>query len=517
MSVTSLPRITQQLLAAQAVLGVNPYTALLIGQIEGSGTAVSGDLYVDIERKSITEIVALFGEGELTGRILRCRENIQGRVPINVIALTEAGGATQATLDIVVTGTATEDGTLTLKCIDAELYTINIDITKDDVAADIAAAIKTEIDALVRFPATSGAVAVATLPLTAKDGGTLGNKFTVKAVTEVAGITVTAGQFTTGTTDPTLTGIFDGVQSKRFHAISWPYEGDFSEVEDFLEARNVINNEFLHGVAYIGYDDTEANITAKVNGATPLNSMNLIFMGQRQISGESVIVTPPDWRCAEFISIEGLRATDNVPVGSFVTVTSRSDVFGNVGLYSLAYYNTPMALTDIADPDLLFDGTEQVNLKNDGFTIIGTNQSKTSALMAEVVSTYKFDSLGFPDVSFKYLNYIRTGYAVLELYFNNLKAAYSQYRLTEGQLVSGRAIANAESIEGKYLELFQLFGSEDYVLVQAGTDANEFFRENLSIGVDLATGTVTSNGQLPIVTQLREINQTWQLAFSIGG
>lgn len=517
MGTTSLPKINAQLLAAQGLVAAEPYTALIVGQIGPSGTAVDGQLYEDIERKTIGELETLFGStGELIGRILRMRYNTKGRFAINVIALTEDVGATDATLDIVVAGAATEDGTLTFKAIDAELYTFSVDVLDGDAAAAIAADIKSKIDALERFPATAGAVAVATIPLTANDGGTIPNKFTIKAVTEVAGITVTAGQFTGGATDPATIGIFDNVQSKRFHAISWPYESDFSEVESFLEARNVINNAFLDGVAFIGFDDTEANITAKVNGGTPLNSQNLYFVGNRQVSGESVIVTPADWRCAEFISIEGLRLTDNVPIGNFVTVTAGRDLFGNVGLSSLAYYNTPMALTDIGDPDLLFDGTEQDNLKADGYTIIGVNKSKTQAIMAEVVSTYKFNVIGDPDNSFKYLNYKRTGYATLELYFNNLKATYSQFRLTEGDLISGRAMANQESIEAEYQRLFQVFGGEDFVLVQSGSEANTYFRENLTIDLDLQNGLVTSDGQLPIVTQLRQFNMSFQLSFTIG-
>lgn len=517
MGSTSLPKINAQLLAALGLVGAEPYTALIVGQIEGTGTAVSGQLYEDIERKTIGELETLFGDkGELIGRILRMRVNTKGRFAINVIALAEDGGATPATLDIVVAGAAAEDGTLTFKAIDAELYTFNVDVLNGDVAADVAAAIKSKIDALERFPATAGAVAVATVPLTANDGGTIPNKFTIKATTEVAGLTVTAGQFTGGATDPSTTGIFDNVQAKRFHAISWPYESDFSEVETFLDDRNVINNAVLDGVAFIGFDDTESNITAKVNGATPLNSQNLYFMGNRQIAGESVIVTPADWRCAEFISIEGLRLTDNVPIGSFVTVTTGRDLFGNVGLSSLAYYNTPMALTDIADPDLLFDGTEQDNLKADGYTIIGVNKSKTQAIMAEVVSTYKFNTIGDPDNSFKYLSYKRTGNATLELFINNLKSTYSQFRLTEGDLISGRAMANQESIEATYERLFQVFGGEDFVLVQSGSEAATYFRDNLTILLDLQDGLVTSNGLLPIITQLRQINMTFQLSFSIG-
>ena len=93
------------------------------------------------------------------------------------------------------------------------------------------------------------------ITLTANDVGTTPNKYTVEHVNIPAGITVNTNvttdrvQFSSGATDPTLTGFFDDVASTRFHTISWPWEADFSEVQDFLEARNIINNAFLHGVA----------------------------------------------------------------------------------------------------------------------------------------------------------------------------------------------------------------------------------------------------------------------------
>jgi len=518
MSVTSLPRVTAQLLAAAGVVGAEPWRILLVGQIGTGGTATSGQYYADVESLTNTQIETLFGSAsELTGRIKKARAVILGRSAIGVIALDESGTATNATLDIVVTGAATEDGILTFKAIDADEYTFNVSVTNTDAAATVAANIKTAYDALVGIPATSGAVAVATLPLTATDGGTIPNKFTVKCITEVAGLTVTAGQFSGGTNDPVTTTIFDNVTSIRFHAISWPWENDFSELEDFLEARNVINNEFLHGVGFIGYDDTEANISTKVNGGIPLNSYDLIFMGNREITGEAVKVTPPDWRAAEFIAIEAMRQTDGVPIAQYVTTSAPRDVVGNAGLASLAYYNTPLALTDIADPNLLFTGQEQVNLKNDGYTIVGVNSSKTSAIMGEVVTTYKFDTLGNPDPSFKYLNYVRTGYLALEIFFATLKANNSQSRLTEGSLVDGRLIQNRKSIEAQYLAIYTRLSGQDFVLTQAGTDATNYFLDNLTLTLDYANGKVTSSGKLPIVTQIRDFVVTFQLSFTVGG
>ena len=158
MSVTSLPRITAQLLAARGQVTLDPWTTLIVGQIGASGTAVSGQFYEDVQDLTIAEVVALFGSDELTGRILRARANNNGLFPIWVVGLTEDGAATDATLTITVVGTATEDKTIVLKAVDEELYTESIDILTGDDADDIAGKIKAAIDGFTRFPATSGAV-----------------------------------------------------------------------------------------------------------------------------------------------------------------------------------------------------------------------------------------------------------------------------------------------------------------------------------------------------------------------
>jgi hypothetical protein len=386
----------------------------------------------------------------------------------------------------------------------------------------VATAIEAALDALNRFPAIAS-LATATVTLTATDLGTLPNKFVVESLNIPAGLTINTNvgtdkvQFTSGATDPTTTGVFDTAGSTRFHTVLWPWESDFQEVQDFLEARNVIDNAFLQGVALIGFDDTEANITAKVNGGTPLNSLNLLFVGNRVASGIAAIVTPPDWRTAEFAAIEGLRLTEDAAISPYVTVTSPRDNVGGPGTASLAYYNTPLALTDITDSSVLFDDTEQKNLRDDGFTIIGVNPSKTGMITGEVVTTYKKNDVGDDDTSFKFLNYVRTGYLALELYYKTLKSEYSQFRLTEGELVGGRSITNQQQLEGRALALYRTLSGPDWTLLQAGSVAEQFFFDALTVTVDIAEGKITLSGQLPIVTQLREATITFQLAFSIGG
>lgn len=524
MGTTSLPRINAQLLAAQSLVGAEPFRLLVVGQIGAAGTAVDGQAYQDVESLTDDEVKTLFGiNSDLTNRILKARKVCQARFSIWVIGKTAAGGGTAATLSLAYSGAATEDRVMTIRPISQDQFSFNVAVTSGDTAEDVATAVKAGLDALEEtFPATNSQL-TATLTLTAADVGTIGNKYAVEHINIPAGITLNTNaessrdQFSAGATDPTLTGIFDTVTAIRFHSIAWPWESDFSEVQDFLETRNVVNNQFLQGVAFIGFDDTEANIKAKVNGVTPLNSLNLFFVGNRTASGVSAFIEPSDWRVAEFCAIEGLRLTEDVPIGQYITTSAPLDAVGGPGSSSLAYYNTPLADTSPVNPDLLFDEQEQQNLGDDGYTIVGVNESASSAIMAELISTYKFNTRGEPDVSFKFLNYIRTSYLALEIFFKTLKSSYSQSRLTEGDVVAGRAMANKEAIEAEYTRIYKRLSSAEFALTQAGSAAESYFFKNLTITLDVANGKITSSGQLPIVTQVREFVMTFQLAFSIGG
>lgn len=523
MGTTSLPRINAQLLAAQALVGSEPFRLLIVGQKGAAGTAVDGLAYQDVESLTDAEVKTLFGtNSDLTNRILKARKKCLARFSIWVISKTAAAG-TAADLDLVYAGAATEDRIMTVRPISQSQFSFNVAVESGDTAETVATAVKAGLDALAEtFPATNAQITT-TLTLTAADVGTLGNKYTVEHINIPAGITVNTNvgtsrdQFSSGATDPTLTGIFDAVAAIRFHSIAWPWESAFTEVQTFLEARNVVNNQFLHGVAFIGFDDTEANIKAKVNGVTPLNVMNLIFVGNRIVSGVNAFIEPPDWRVAEICAIEGLRLTDGVPIGPYITTSAPLDAVGGPGSASLAYYNTPLPDTSPVNPDLLFDEQEQQNLGDDGYTVIGVNESASSTIMAELISTYKFNTRGESDVSFKYLNYIRTSYLALEIFFRTLKSSYSQSRLTEGDVIAGRAMANQGAIEAEYTRIYKRLSGPEFALTQAGSSAESFFFKNLTITLDVANGKITSSGQLPIVTQIREFNMTFQLAFSIGG
>ena len=152
-----------------------------------------------------------------------------------------------------------------------------------------------------------------------------------------------------------------------------------------------------------------------------------------------------------------------------------------------------------------------------GGAVIGNNDAGNTVIIGQVPTTFKTDTAGNPDLTFKWLNFRDTASGAREYFFNNLKSRFAQSRLTQGDLINGRDIANALSIRVEVEKLYQDLSGPDFVLVQAGADAIKFFKDNLTITLDLATGKATVQMIVPIVTQLRIILVTMKITFSVEG
>jgi phage tail sheath gpL-like len=137
----------------------------------------------------------------------------------------------------------------------------------------------------------------------------------------------------------------------------------------------------------------------------------------------------------------------------------------------------------------------------------------TNIIFGEVVTTYKYDSASNADISFKYIEYVETASNVREYFFNNVRTRFAQSRLTAGDVVGNRNMANAGVISAYFDELYSTLAGANYVLTQSGENAMAFFKANKTVTVDIATGKATVTMIVPIVTQLREIFAEMQIAF----
>jgi len=150
-----------------------------------------------------------------------------------------------------------------------------------------------------------------------------------------------------------------------------------------------------------------------------------------------------------------------------------------------------------------------------GGIVRGNNIPKNAIISGEAVTAYKTDAVGNADNTFKFVNYVDTGTAFREFQYNNVRARYAQVRLVDGPLIPGVPSVNADELVRFLTELYATAGEPEYVLAVAGAEAQSYFRQNLSVSINFATGTATVIEKVPIVTQFRAMNATIQIRFDV--
>lgn len=508
------PKVTVNILPAANTIGNQGQKILFIGQKTSAGSATAGVLQESIANGGAED--ALFGESSMLAYLIRLNKIRNSQVRIDAIALDDAGAGVAATGEIAVSGTATEAGTLTVIAGGERFFKYSIAVASGDTATVVGDAIVAAIAANTASPVT-GVNTTGTVALTAENAGTYGNSIPLEVRGTVAGITTTVTGMASGATDPTLTSVFDVVGDERYQAVVWPYPNDTIELRSFLDPRFNADGVVLDGVGFTALNDTFANITTLVDA---LNSQSLVvFAGKQETETNYAggdVVEIPMAKAAYFAGYRALRLdVSQYSVADLViTANGPLDSFGGPALASKPYFNMPFQNILPIKIGRGFDDSEVESLHDSGAAVIGNNVAGNAVITGEVVTTYKNDAAGNPDLSYKYLNYVDTSSNAREYFYNNLRARFAQSRLTEGDIVKGRDMANSGVIRSFTKRLYQDLSGVDYVLLEAGEDSLQFFDENLIILIDKATGTATLAMKVLIVTQLRTILVSMQIAFS---
>ena len=518
MSATSNPRINISLLPAAIVSAFADRRDLLVGVVPTAATATTGALVQNVNSLTLAQKRAQFGTGELFGRVQKWLASNAGNSPLDVIAVKENGAGTAATAIIAFTGTATAAGSVTFSVVDEFLFTVTIQVAVGDTATAIGASLSTALTALVDAPFTSAAV-TGTVTLTADEKGTSGNYYGIKVTGPLpAGVTQVLTGWTGGVTDPVLTTLFDVTTGIRYTGISFPeyWQASLSLVKTLLETRFNAANDIIDGTAFHGRSLTYANALTAVSTE---NSQTIVMGGNNKITTLTqigpAVLQPADWTMAYFMGVRARRLTPGAPIADFIVTTSGLlDAFGGPALASLPYFNTPLKATSLASSAILYATAEQRDLETQGFSTFGVNIANNAMIMGPLTTNWKTDASGNTNVSFHYLNYVDTGSACREIFWRTLRSTFAQSRLTEGDLIPGRSMANAQSIKAELLRIYRILAGQ--ALTQAGDTAEKYFSDNTVVTITLATGVATITGPLPIVTQLGQLDYSLQFSFSVG-
>jgi phage tail sheath gpL-like len=505
----SFPYVSSSIKSGQTPQSAGLRSALLIGQMI-SGTAATGQLIEGIISEQ--EFNTYFGAKSqiaIAGRALIQALSISGiRPKISAIALTDNVSGVAATGAIAFTGTATASGTLTIyiNSILNGKYTLNV--TTGDTATIVGAALAAAINANTNSPVsavnTTGSVA-----LTALNKGTQGNSIGIKIVGLVAGISSTRTAMASGATDPVLTTLFDPIVDTRFTTIIYPSNFPLPNLTNFTEARFNVDNKIIDGVGIVCKNDTYANHNTTVDG---LNIKTLCYIPNELISNSTysggAIFENPLVIAAYAAAYRELRLTTNSNVSS---ITTNNVAIGGSSFAAIPYHNTPFALLPTIDTGNDFTDVEAQELANSGCWLLRNNPSNTAIISGEALTTYKTNTLGQIDPTFKYLNYIDTLSIIREYIFNNIKANLSQHKLTTGAMLEGHPMINKEGfialMKGYYQNLSGMNGNKEYGLLRMGSEELNAFEKALqdSTVISLVDGKITSEAIANIVTQVRNI------------
>lgn len=510
------PSVSIALANADSTVQITDQQVLIVGQ-QNAGTAVSGDLEQNIGTAG--EEDALYGADSMLAEEIREFRKINKVNRVDAIGIDDDGSGVPRVVTFTVAGPATAAGTVTVITGSQVNHSFSVAVASADSETDVADAITAAINADLSVPFTAGNVA-GLVTLTAVNDGTVANDLGIEVITAAAGITLSVqiAEDTAGATDPTLTGILD-VATDRYQTLVWPYK-DTTVVAAYLLARQDPTNAILDGVAIYNIQGTLSEALAILNALNDRNLVPFVDKTTDETTGTVKGYLGPAMneasyvKSAQFAAIHALRLTSGQNIASFLTSSASRDQFGGPALGSLPYFNTPFANLPLIRAGRGWTETEIEQLTTAGGSVLGVNVGGTGVISGEVVTTFKTDAASNEDPTFKFLNYVVTTSQIREYYDSNLRAQYAQSRLTEGSAAPGRDMVNAVMIRAFCEKLYQDLSGTDFVLVQAGDDAFKFYKQNLTVELDLSTGTVTITMLTPIVTQLRTIIATIKIAFS---
>jgi phage tail sheath gpL-like len=503
-----MPKTTLNIIPAQQLAGVTEQRVLIIGQMLAAGTATAGVLVRDFPNDGSEN--TLFGRTSHIAQLIKAFKALNQVSKLDVLPLDDAGAAVNGTGVITLGGAPTEDGTLYVTIGSGKNLRVKIDVLSSDTITDIGDAIVAAYALLLDKPWTI-ANAVGVVTATATNGGTLSDNWGLEVEGTIAGLTVALTGWTGGATDPTLTGILDVIGDTRYQTILWPSVYALTEVETLLNSRFNATNDVLDGVAIQVKVDTLANLKTYANQ----NSQSVVIPAVKLIADTlykgPAIMEFPDQACAQICAIRALRRTQDANLTQFLTTVAANDQFGGIALSSLPYFNTALPNLAVTKPANDFSKTDVQELTDAGLANIGPNRVYNATIFGEFVTTYLTDIAANSDDSYKFLNTVDTASIIREFYFTNLKARYAQTRLTGGDLIAGRDMANEASIRAFCKELYDSLA--DDALTQKGTAAKKDYDQNLVVAVNVSTGTATITQAPLLVSQLRVVLGTIQINF----
>jgi phage tail sheath gpL-like len=412
---------------------------LIIGQKFGGGAA----LLTAYPIISADQARQAFGARSMLAKMLAAFIAICPTAELWAMPVGSAGGAVSATGTITITGTATAAGTLT-----AYLggIPVSVAVAVGDTAAAVgtalAAAITANNDTLVSATSAAGVIT-----LTSRSAGEAFNQVDVRTLyypNDVipAGLTVTNSVMAGGTGNPDMSTVVNAIGDTKFDTIVIPY----TDTANLTAMEGLMLQRFGPTVQKEGMLYTAASGTVGVlqTLGTSRNNQCEVIVG----TGKSP--TPP-WIWAA--SVAALDTNETDPARPRQTLT----------IPGVLPPQLPQVWIGDDRRTLLFSGISTFKVARDG-----------TCSIERLVTTYALNAYGFPDISYRNLETLRTLYYLRFTTRARFAQKYPRHKLADdGTVIApGQPIITPKIARAEMIALFQ-----DWMAAGLTEDLDQFKRD----------------------------------------
>jgi phage tail sheath gpL-like len=350
-----------------------PARALIVGQ---ALTGSPGVLGAPVQVTRVADATARWGAGSMVERMVAAFMKANPYVPLDVIAVADAAGATKAAGSFALGGTWTSGGTLALYIASVRVAVgVQASDTAATVAANAIAAINAAVPGQLALPAVASAgTPSTTITLTAVNGGLAGNDIRLEVSADAgdllpAGMTCAVTPMTGGATNPAIGPVINAITGIWYTDIAMPWQdtANLSAFATELDTRyGAMVTEDGHG--YVVLTGTFAQCQST---KASVNCKEISFLG---------MTNPPSTPWEMAASLAG--------VASFALTNDPARQLGDLALPGMVGPRPADRWTSEEKELALEGGISPVHMLSDG-----------TVVLTRVVTSYLTNAEGVPDQS----------------------------------------------------------------------------------------------------------------------
>ena len=489
------------LLAALQKIGASDRIPLILAQGTSAGTFTSGALVSNISSELGTG-KTLCGAGSIGHLMIDTFKDINPSSRLDAIIVDDNGSGVAATGTVTFVASTPTAGTFYVTVgsyiKNRHAITTTTSSTPTTIAADLVTAITADDNSPVTAANTLGVVT-----FTAKSKGTEGNNITVKVESLPSGVTQTTVAFSSGATDPVLTGILTKIDTSRYDIIA-PV-AFLSTIKTHLEAKFNTRNTILDGIGIVAKTDTYANHQTALAPAT-LASKVIVYVCNKLVDDADFkggAMAELDYTISAYIAaLRTLRLKDNASISSFMMSENNRGGFFTAGL---PYANMKLNNFTTIPAGKGFTLDEIEALGDLGGSTLSMDESGIFAVTNKLwMTAYKLATPTADGFTYQTLNKSDCATIAREYIMRNMKNYYAQAGLTAGDLPNNplARYASEKSIRAYIVSLFIDLTNFPYNVLQFSDTLLTEFKENLSVVVNTSTGAVSGSMKFNLMGQL---------------